>query len=169
MIRIVHLTADVFRALADGDVALAGRLGPVPASEWLAAPVNRGVWRMRLAQALDDPGSEAWTTGYIWDPVREKAVGRAGFHGPPDPDGVVEIGYAVDPAFRRQGYARAALEALLARARSEPAVSRARVSISPDNHASQNLALPYGFTQVGEQWDDEDGLEIVYELATAAI
>lgn len=167
MIQIVHLDAAVFRALADGDVATASRVGPVPASEWLAAPVNRGVWRMRLEQARDDPGSEAWTTGYVWDPVREMAVGRAGFHGPPDGDGMVEIGYAIDPAFRRRGYARAALEALLARAEAEPAVRRVRVSISPDNHASQNLALPYGFAKTGEQWDDEDGLEIVYELASA--
>ncbi|WP_307872650.1 GNAT family N-acetyltransferase [Paractinoplanes ovalisporus] len=168
MIRIVHLDAAVFRALADGDLATANRLAPVPASEWLAGPECRDVWRMRLGQALDDPGSEAWTTGIVWDPVREKAVGRAGFHGPPDADGMVEIGYAIDPAFRRQGCARAALEALLARARQEPAVNRVRASIRPDNVASSNLALPYGFVPVGEQWDDEDGLEIVYELAVAA-
>jgi RimJ/RimL family protein N-acetyltransferase len=27
-------------------------------------------------------------------------IGRIGFHGPPDADGVVEIGYAIDAAFR---------------------------------------------------------------------
>ncbi|MBL7257652.1 GNAT family N-acetyltransferase [Actinoplanes sp. LDG1-01] len=134
-------------------------------SEWLAAPENSGVWRMRLEQARNDPGSEAWTTGIVWDPVRGKAVGRAGFHAPPDAEGMVEIGYAIDPEFRRQGYARAALESLLARAKADPSVRRIRVSISPDNLASRNLALPYGFEQVGEQWDEEDGLEIVYELA----
>jgi hypothetical protein len=26
------------------------------------------------------------------------------------------------------------------------------------------LASQYGFTEVGEQWDDEDGLEIIYEV-----
>ena len=39
-----------------------------------------------------------------------------------------------------------------------------RVSISPDNVASYRLASQYGFTEVGEQCDNEDGLEIVYEL-----
>jgi ribosomal-protein-alanine N-acetyltransferase len=36
------------------------------------------------------------------DAERGVAVGRAGFHGPPDADGMVEVGYAVDPAFRRR-------------------------------------------------------------------
>ena len=38
-----------------------------------------------------------------------------------------------------------------------------RASISPDNVASLATLRPFGFTRVGEQWDDEDGLEIVYE------
>ena len=39
-----------------------------------------------------------------------------------------------------------------------------RVTISPDNVASCRLASQHGFTEAGEQWDDEDGLEIIYEL-----
>ena len=30
--------------------------------------------------------------------------------------------------------------------------------------ASYRLASQYAFTEVGEQWDDEDGLEIIYEI-----
>jgi hypothetical protein len=41
-----------------------------------------------------------------------------------------------------------------------------RVSIRPDNLPSSRLALQYDFRQIGEQWDDEDGLELVYELPT---
>ncbi len=48
---------------------------------------------------------------------------------------MVEIGYAVDPAYRRRGYARAALEALLQRAAREPRVRTVRVTISPGNVA----------------------------------
>jgi L-amino acid N-acyltransferase YncA len=38
-----------------------------------------------------------------------------------------------------------------------------RASIRPDNQASLATIRPFGFVQVGEQWDDEDGLELVYE------
>lgn len=160
----MHLTAPVFGALAGGDLAAADRVSPVPLSAWLAGPDCRGVWQRRSRQAGEDPASAAWVTGVIWDERRQVAVGRAGYHGPPDRSGMVEIGYAVDPAYRRQGYARAALQALLQRAAREPQVRTVRVTISPDNAASYQLASQYGFTRVGEQWDDEDGLEIIYEI-----
>jgi RimJ/RimL family protein N-acetyltransferase len=163
-VRIVQVTAPVFRALADGDLAAANAVSPVPLSAYFAGREWRGVWRMRYEQVRDDPGSAAWVTGVVWDERRQVAVGRAGYHGPPDAAGMVEIGYAVDPAHRRRGYARAALEVLLRRATDEPRVHRVRVTISPDNLASYRLAAQYGFVEVGEQWDDEDGLEIIYEV-----
>jgi RimJ/RimL family protein N-acetyltransferase len=163
-VRIVHLSAPAFRALASGDVAAANAVSPVPLSEYFAGPEWRGTWGRRAEQVERDSASEAWVTGVIWDEPRQVAVGRAGYHGPPDQSGMVEIGYAVDPAYRRRGYARAALEALLERAAQDPQVKTVRVTISPDNTASNALASQYGFVQVGEQWDDEDGLEIIYEL-----
>jgi RimJ/RimL family protein N-acetyltransferase len=163
-VRIVHLTAPVFRALSSGDLAAANTVSPVPLSAYLAGPECTAVWHRRSKQAAEDPASAAWVTGVIWDERRQVAVGRAGYHGPPDPSGMVEIGYAVDPAYRRRGYARAALEALLHRAAHEPQVRTVRVTISPDNVASYQLTSQYGFTEVGEQWDDEDGLEIIYEI-----
>jgi RimJ/RimL family protein N-acetyltransferase len=163
-VRVVHLSEPVFRALAGGDLAAANAASPVPLSAYFAGPEWRGLWQRRSEQVRQDFCSAAWVTGVIWDEREQVAVGRAGYHGPPDHAGMVEIGYAVDPAYRRRGYARAALEALLERAAREPQVHTVRVTISPENVASYELAVQYGFTEVGEQWDDEDGLEIVYEF-----
>jgi RimJ/RimL family protein N-acetyltransferase len=164
VVRIVHLNGFAFRALVQGDLAAANMASPVALSAYFAGPEWRGVWRMRARQVEEDPPSTAWVTGVIWDEQRDLAVGRAGYHGPPDASGMVEIGYAVDPAHRRRGYARAALETLLRRAAREPRVRTVRVTISPDNIGSYQLASQYGFVKVGEQWDDEDGLEIIYEV-----
>jgi RimJ/RimL family protein N-acetyltransferase len=166
-VRIVHLPASAFRALAGGDLAAANAVSPVPLSEYFAGPEWRGTWRRRSEQVEQDPASAAWVTGVIWDEQQQVAVGRAGYHGAPDQSGMVEIGYAVDPAYRRRGYARAALEALLQRAAHEPQVKTVRVTISPGNAASYALASQYGFAEVGEQWDEEDGLEIIYEVAAS--
>lgn len=163
-VRIVHLDGTGFRALARGDMAAADTASPVPVSAYLVGPECHGLWRMRSEQCDRDPASAAWVTGIVWDQRQCLAVGAAGFHGPPDGSGMVEIGYRIDPVYRRRGYARAALEALLARAAREPDVRRVRVSIRPDNLPSFRLASRYGFRQIGEQWDDEDGLELVYEV-----
>jgi [ribosomal protein S5]-alanine N-acetyltransferase len=39
-------------------------------------------------------------------------------------------------------------------------------SVAPDNAASLALVAQAGFVRIGEQWDDEDGLEWVFELPT---
>jgi RimJ/RimL family protein N-acetyltransferase len=163
----VHLSAAAFHALAAGDLAAANAMSPVPLTEYFASPQWRGTWQRRGEQAERDPASAAWVTGVIWDEQNQVAVGRAGYHGPPDRSGMVEIGYAVDPAYRRRGYARAALESLLQRAAREPLAKTVRVTISPDNAPSRNLASQYGFAEVGEQWDVEDGPEIIYEVAAS--
>ena len=47
---------------------------------------------------------------------------------------------------------------------ANPHVRTLRGTFSPDNVASNRLASQYGFTEDGEQSDDEDGLEIIYEI-----
>jgi hypothetical protein len=39
-----------------------------------------------------------------------------------------------------------------------------RALANGDLAAANALASQYGFTEAGEQWDDEDGLEIIYEV-----
>jgi len=92
------------------------------------------------------------------------AVGRIGFHGPVDDAGMLEIGYEVFPAYRRQGYAREAVVAMFRWAQADPAVLRFRASVSPQNAPSRNLVEGLGFTEVGSQWDEEDGEETLFEL-----
>jgi RimJ/RimL family protein N-acetyltransferase len=164
-VAILQLGPETLHALADGDLARANRSAPVALPEVFVAPDWIGTWRFRSAQVREDPMSAAWVTGAIWDGASHLVVGKAGFHAPPDRHGMVEVGYAIVPEHRRRGYARAALEVLLERAAREPAVRVVRASVSPDNAASLGLIAQYGFVQVGEQWDDDDGLEIVYQVA----
>jgi RimJ/RimL family protein N-acetyltransferase len=159
-VQIVQLDADTLRALAEGTAPAASL---VPLTDHLAGPEHRPLWRRRSRQVAADPAAAAWVTGVVWDPGAGVTVGRAGFHGPPDEAGMVEVGYAIDPAYRRRGYARAALALLLERAAAEPSVRTVRASVGPDNAASRAVIAGFGFVPVGEQWDDEDGLETVYE------
>lgn len=167
-IHLVRLDTAVVDALAVRDLAGANTLAPFELGSYFIDPESTRVWEVRSAQIRAEPSDATWTTRVIWDPEQRVAVGKAGFHGPPDAAGMVEVGYSVDPRFRRQGYARAALSAMLERAAAEPSVRTVRASIRPDNEASLALVAQFRFVEVGEQWDDEDGLEIVYELALDA-
>lgn len=66
----------------------------------------RSTWQRRAAQVDADPLSAVWITRLVLAPSRGLVVGRAGFDEPPDEGGRIEIGYAIDPTFRQQGYAR---------------------------------------------------------------
>jgi len=163
-VRIVQLDLAALKALAAGDLVEAQRHVAVPLTPYLVEPDSRHLWQLRVGQVTDEPGTAAWVTGVVVDEQTGRVVGRAGFHGPPDDAGMVEVGYSIDPAERRRGYARAALRWMLARATAEPGVRVVRASVSPDNAVSRGLVLAHGFVEVGDQWDDEDGLEIVYEV-----
>lgn len=164
-VRIVPLPLATLRALAEGDLAAAQASSPVPLSEAFVDPPWRIVWRWRCEQVRADPRVRSWVTGVVWDVDAGRAVGRAGFHAPPDAHGLVEVGYAMTSDRRHQGYGRATLAALLERAAAEPAVHVVRASISPDNEPSLGLIALFPFSHVGEQWDAEDGRELVFELA----
>ena len=74
------------------------------------------------------------------------------------------VGHGRDTtAAPRRGHARRLLATALAWAAADPRVRTVRASISPTNVASLSTIRPFGFTHVGEQWDDEDGLELLYE------
>ncbi|WP_375424951.1 GNAT family N-acetyltransferase [uncultured Friedmanniella sp.] len=163
-IEVLTLSPPTLHALAAGDLTGAERTSGLALPEVFVAEGWIGTWRYRSAQVRDDPATAAWITGAVWDPATAQVVGKAGYHGPPDEAGMVEVGYAVVPELRRRGYARAALELLLRRAAAEPAVRVVRASVRPDNLASLALIGAYGFVAVGEQDDEEDGLEIIFEV-----
>ena len=164
-VRIIQLPAESVIALAAGDLAAASAAAPVELTPWLVSPSSVSTWQFRARQVVESPGDLDWFTGALQDITTGEIVGMAGFHSAPDQTGMVEMGYGIDPDFRRRGYARAALVALLTRARAEPSVHTLRATISPDNAPSLGLIAQFPFVEVGEQWDEEDGLETIYELS----
>ena len=163
-VRIVHLSPEALAALAAGDLDAAAALTGLPLTPYTVSDERIGVWQRRATQVVEQPEDLPWVTGVLVDEDTGDVVGGAGFHAAPDADGMVEVGYGVDPEFRRRGYARAALLLMIERARQDPSVHVFRVTVSPANTASLGLVAQLPFVEVGEQWDDEDGLETIFEL-----
>ena len=122
--------------------------------------------RLRLAQMRDDAATQPWLArALVLEQRGRPMIGHIGFHGPPDARGVAEMGYTVFSPYRRRGYALEAARAMMDWALREHSVRLFRVSISPANEPSLRMAAKMGFRHTGEQIDEEDGLELVFELA----
>ena len=132
--------------------------------QWVAE--NARLMRFRLVQIQGDPAAEQWLLRPILraDDGQPRAIGLINFHGPPDERGFAEVGYGLEPAARGHGYAIEAVEALFGWAAAEHGVRRFRASISPDNLRSQNLVRKLGMEPVGSQWDETDGLEVIWTV-----
>jgi RimJ/RimL family protein N-acetyltransferase len=166
-VRLVKLSENSMLALLSGDLAGASAEAGVRLTDYFIGENSIWLWRIRVDQIRHDPPTADWVARAAVDDESGLVVGHAGYHGPPDGSGMVEVGYSVDPRYRRRGHARAMLAALIQRARDEPQVRVVRASISPDNTASLATIAGFGFRQTGEQWDEEDGLELVFELSTS--
>jgi RimJ/RimL family protein N-acetyltransferase len=163
-VRFVELSSAAMSALLDGDLPAASDTAGVALTEYFVTDRARWLWQVRLDQMIADPRHARWMARQAVTGPEGVVIGHAGFHGPPDEAGMVEIGYAVAPDFRRQGYGRAILIELLRRAAAEPEVKTVRATISPDNVASLATIAGFGFVQVGEDWDEEEGLGLIFEV-----
>ncbi|MGE5801018.1 MAG: GNAT family N-acetyltransferase [Gemmatimonadota bacterium] len=119
---------------------------PQVSPRWLAA--------LRSASGGPDP----WHYGFfLAERSRAEIIGTAGFKGPPDADGMVEIAYGVVPSVEGRGYATEAAAALVRFAAADERVRLIRAHTLPELNASSRVLRKCGFAHIGEVIDDEDG------------
>ena len=162
-ITFVPLRATGLHALTAGNLAEASRItGYDLPEEYLE---HAWLWELRSIQLGEEPADEEWVAWIVARAEDRVVIGRSGFHARPNDDGMVELSYSVLPHYQRRGYATKILAELVAFARQRPEVRALRASISPDNAASLATVAKFPFVHVGDQMDEIDGLELVYELA----
>lgn len=160
------LSMQQLELIAGGNAGpVANQIDSIVSDEWVEEV--RWLAGMRASQLRERPQDRPWLLRAI---VRDQpgqpreAIGYLNFHAGPDQHGMVEIGYTLMPAARGQGYAIEAVRAAVDWATRDHGVRRFRASVAPGNERSLNLIAKLGFVQTGEQWDERDGLELVYEL-----
>jgi len=93
-------------------------------------------------------------------------IASAGFHDGPDAKGMIEIGFGVDKAYQGKGYGQELLHGMWGWVVNAPEVKTLRYTVSPDNLISQHIIKKLRFNLVGDQIDEEDGLEEIYEMSS---
>jgi ribosomal-protein-alanine N-acetyltransferase len=165
-LELVSMSLEFMRLLLARDLDAAGR--EIGASVPPGLPDElENFLRYRIPDLTADPSAQPWLGRAIVladaDGTR-RVIGSAGFHSPPDSEGRVEIGYKVEPDYRRRGLATEVVRALFDWAAREHGVTRFRASVAPHNVASLAIIRRLGFRQTGAQVDEIDGEELVFEL-----
>lgn len=113
-------------------------------------------WLERLRATT---GADPWVHGFaVIDPDSGSVIGSAGFKGPPDEEGNVEIAYGIVPEHQGRGYATEAAEALLDFAFADARVRIVRAHTLPTPNASTRVLTKCEFERIGELIDPDDGL-----------
>lgn len=119
----------------------------------------------RVADVRKTPENIRWYFRMIVERERNIGVGSISFHGGPDERGMVEIGLGIAESEQGKGYATEALRGMWNWAAKLPEVKFLRYTVSPDNLPSVAIITKLGVPLVGEQIDEEDGLELIYEIS----
>ncbi len=122
---------------------------------WPPGEYDRGAQEFFL-NALNEGGSEAvgW---YAWYAIRKSRsgklpvlIGAAGYLGPPNEAGAVEIGFSVMPSWRGNGYASEIAEFLTGNAFSHSRVKMITAHTLDQNRASCRVLEKTGFKGTGD-------------------
>jgi RimJ/RimL family protein N-acetyltransferase len=101
-----------------------------------------------LRPLADHPDSHAGGTFLVLE--SGVVVGDCGWFGPPDDEGVVEIGYGLAPSARGRGVGHQAVRLLVLWVGAQGA-TRVRAEARPGNEPSLRLLARLGFERVGER------------------
>lgn len=154
-------------AAADG-VGLGRTLGVAVAAGWPPEHFDDGALAWLGAKLAAGETAE-WLLYFVvlgasGKPADPLVIGTAGYKGPPDRTGAVEVGYSILPQFQRRGYASEAVRALIARAFADPRVTRVCAETFPELAPSLRVMEKCGLVFVGP---GQEPRAVHYELTRA--
>lgn len=129
---------------------------------------EQGPLAWRVPQVKEDPKLNRWFVRWIVLRQSGEIIGSTSFHSAPDADGMIEIGLGIHENFRNRGFARESLQGMWRWVLTEPAVKVLRYTVSVTNLPSIKVIEHFGFEFVGQQVDDIDGPESIYEMSREA-
>ena len=154
-LELVAATLDHIVAELESNARLAALLSAKVDSAWPPGEYDRQAqefFRDKLKEGGD--AAVGWYSWYVilrGDSVESSAtVGAAGFLGPPNDLGEVEVGYSILPAWEGQGFATELVEALTHHAFTDSRVRKVIAHAASTNRGSQRVLEKAGFACVGD-------------------
>ena len=142
---LLPASAELLRHELTGPAAVGVALQVTMPSDWPPGEFDRDAVEYFLSRyAALGADADGWFAWYIIDRASQTLVGSAGYFGPPDEQGQVEIGYSISQHWRRRGIATEAVAALTEHALGNGAW-RVIAHTAPENAASRGALDKNGF------------------------
>ena len=126
---------------------------------------HSGPLRWRVPQVKADPAKNIWFIRWIVLRETKEVVGSISFHAPPDETGMIEIGFGICEPCRNNGYGKEALLGMWKWVIDQPGVKTLRYTVSATNGPSMTIIKSLGFAHIGQQIDEDDGPEEIFEMS----
>ena len=142
--------------MRDGDHALSIVLGLTVADGWVGVEDHRAAIAHADSYLAEHPDAADWWMHLFVHEADATLIGVGGFKGVPA-DGVVELGYALAPAYRGQGLAFEAARGLRDHALGHTDVHTVQAHTLPEENASTRILRALGMQLRETLSDPEDG------------
>jgi [ribosomal protein S5]-alanine N-acetyltransferase len=153
-LRLVPCELPHFEAMLNDPNKLEQMLGVAATDGWLQMPESM---KFGYEYLRKNPDALGWWT-YLFIHVTDKAlIGVGGFAGLPDSSGMVEIGYAIAPAYRNRGLATEAAQGLVDYAFSQPQVGMVDAHTLSEINPSTRVLEKIGMKKIGTSHDPDEG------------
>jgi len=156
-LELVASTAEMLEAELESNQKLSSMLDVHVPEGWPPGEYDTSAIEHFCDCLVKSPEATGW---YGWYALLRSAedrpwilVGSGGFFGPPNNEGVIEIGYSVVPAYERRGFATEMVNALVRHAFSNDRVKCIIAHTTQDNVGSVKVLERTGFALVGPGHD----------------
>ncbi|MDA1001947.1 MAG: GNAT family N-acetyltransferase [Chloroflexi bacterium] len=163
-LELLPQTLDFVTLVLRGERAAAGELIGAALGAWPSGGELEFGFAGSAATLRADAGAIAWLSRTVVLRDERRVIGSVSLKGRPDAAGQVEIGYGIEPAWRRRGFAREAAGALLTHAFRPPAVRRAVAAIVPSNEPSVRIAEALGLRHTPERTAKYGNGEVLWAI-----
>jgi len=153
-LELIPSSAALIRIELEKPGLLAGKLNAIVSMNWPSGEYDRDA--MEFFLSCFEKGGEDAQGWYGWYAIKTDSidgertlVGAGGYFGPPDKNGLVEVGYSVLPEWQGRGYATEMVNLLVSHAFTFEKTSKIIAHTSSENEASNRVLISSGFKQIG--------------------
>lgn len=154
-ITLISCDAKLLGLILKGDVFLSEELNISIPDRWCESVQD--ILEVILEKVTNNPNNSKWFIHLPINKERQTLIGSCGFKGPPNKEGLVEIGYEVAANFRNQGYGTAIANNLINLALKDKRVKEIIAHTLAEKNASVRVLEKCKFKFVKEYYKKEEG------------